>query len=615
MSQQKRILALMLTAALTACGGGGDDIGSSSSDNTGSTGGSSGGGVISGGGTGADTGGVSTNTNIKNPRLGSGTGSGYKSAMEIAVPNLSAGGTTKVSAVIVDADSNNGKIITQSYKVVINSVCAGADPARAVLSKSEVTTQSGEVSVSYTAKGCVGKDQITMQLFNTSGDNTAIAAHTLIGTVDVSPAEVGSIVYAQASTSTISIATIANPVLPTFTDVTFKVLDKSGNPIVDKKVDFKLTNTQGGISLLAGSATTDEQGEVKATVNAGSTHAVTSVHATTLALDGTTKLTTSSQPISVSTGIARQDRFSISVDKFNPAAFLKDGEVVNVTVHSSDAFGNPTPNGTIVNFMAEFGSVSSSCALSEGACSVVWKSSGAREFKSALGIPSDGAGMTTIMAYTLGEAGFSDQNSNYILDSGESFMTYPEPFLDTNFDGIRTATELFVDTNFDSNYNSAPTVYQGMLCSTGMKGVGHCASEMHVRGDIRIVQSLENSVGVRIFQCATTTSCTEKQLDTFTLGSDGKFYVVLQDANSNMPASGTTLAVSGTGYKTFGNQGEVDNNIGEIGMPGLITLGVKYGAVYEVSYTDASAATANTDTIELTATSGKSKVVVILTRA
>lgn len=583
----KKYLLLTLAAfLLAACGGGSSD--KPLFDKDGSTDGQGNGST----GDGSSDSDVSTDTEILNPRLGTGVQADFEAGMlELSLTDLSAGGTAKISANIVDKDNNNKQIISQSYKVVFSSTCSETQPAKAEFDNSEVTSGSGSVSVSYTAKGCVGEDTINAKLF--AGDELKHAAQAK---VTIAPAEVGAINFVETNAPALAIKTMANPVLPTNTTVTFQVVDINGSPITDKRVEFALHNASGGVSLAKSESNTDAAGLVSTIINSGTTHTSFVINATTLATDGTTKISTSSQPIAVTTGLPRQDRFSISASEFNPASYNVDGVEVTITVRASDAFGNFPPAGTIVNLTAESGGIDSTCALdAKGSCSATWISSGARpgEYDTSLNMPNDRIGMTTILAYTLGEAGFTDGNANYVFDTNESFVTYPEPFRDDSWTASHSAGEYFHDTNSDGSYSAAPTVYQGGLCSDAAKVDGHCESLMHVRDQLRIVQTYDSNPVVLLFDC--TAGVCSPYTSPLDETDGGDFYVVLQDIHGNMAPAGTTLTVNGEGYKIRGDDGVVNNTIGKLdtGFSGL----PDYGMLYHVMY----APEATPDAIELEA--------------
>ena len=573
------LATLFFASVLTACGGGGDPVasGDSSNSDTSDDGGNSD---------------ITTSSSIDSPALGVNTGSAFQEGqLNINTTSLSAGGSTQITATIVDTGNDNKKIVSQEYTILFNSSCSS--DGRAEFSKEEVTTSSGEVTVTYKAKGCSGEDFITFGLYESDnqGERLAVAS----GVINVAPAEVGALGYVDASSIAISISTIGDNVLPKTTALTFRVSDTSGNPIANKEVDFRLTNDTGGISLALDSSVTDENGDVDAVVLAGTAHAVTYVVASTLGTDGTTVISTSSLPVSVTTGLPDQDSFDISVDVFNPGAYDINGELVNVTVFASDQFNNPVPDGTIVNFATESGSVQSYCQTTQGACSVEWLSSGDRPGNHPAGLnkvndldPQLGTsvlGMTTIVAYTLGESGYTDQNGNGVFDVGEPFVSYPEAFQDDDADGTRDATEEFFDFDADGSYDAvAPSVYQGALCSDAAKVAGHCAEFVHVRDSIRIVQSNHYAVNMRFYNETAPGSGVYTEVSSPSLSpGGGTFYVLLQDNNGNIPANGTNVSVAGDGYKVYSFTGEMPSSTGELDSDGSMGL-PSYGFFFAVTY-------------------------------
>lgn len=614
MFKPSALITLLLATLLTACGGdsGGSVVGSSSSSSDSSGGTTT---VDNGDGT---TDSVTTGTTINNPRIGTGSGAGFTAgALDIQSTSLSAGGTTTISANIVDADSGNAKIVSQEYGVVFSSTCAGSDPAKAAFSRAQSIVSSGEVSVTYEAQGCAGTDVISFKLYAVDNGviNTTSALYTATGTLSVLPPEVGAITFVGSSAPAISISTISTPVLPKITEVTFKVLDQTNNPIAEKAVSFTLTNTVGGISLSLSSGVTNQDGEVKAIVLAGTTHAITSVVASTLANDGVTLITTNSQPISVTTtGLPDQKHFDLVADILNPGAYDVSGAEVKVTAFVGDHFGNPVPDGTVVNFMAESGIIEPFCETTGGQCSVKWLSAGYRpgqehddKYDSLNKVNETdpiraGAsvfGLTTILAYSVGEPAFTDLNADGIFDSGEPFESYPEAILDDdllNFylngdtTDLDVGSEEFVDFDADNVRDPAPADYRGAICSAAAKGLGHCASLMHVRGSVVISQSDSNDVILELYTRSGNTFTVwdgDLDLNGNNLADDrGSFYVFVTDVNHSVPANGTSVAISGDGYDVTGDSGSVGNTVGM--LPTVYTgLSSSFGKLYSVGFSPA----------------------------
>lgn len=606
MFKQRFILGSALAFMLTACGG---DGGGSVTGNNGASG-SGGKQTVDDGKGGKVT--VSKNPTVKTPALGTGSGDSFTTgALTISSTTLSAGGTANVSANIVDAGNGNA-LVKKKYRVSFGSTCADRDPARAEFSKKSLDVSSGNVSVTYKAKGCSGTDVVTFKLYEASGtdstDGEVLALAT--GNIKVAPPEVGTIDFVELTNPAMSMQKIANKVLPSSTSVSFAVRDKNANPIEGKTVEFELSNTAGGIELATSSAITNESGVATVIVTPGTTHATTRVTATTTANDGTTKINTLSLPISITTGLPDQNSFDLVVDVFNPDTYDTSGVEVNATVYASDHFNNPVPDGTMINFIAESGQIPGSCEIAGGKCSVKWVSSGDRPSGDECLIPDGGRcttetvkGMTTILAYAEGESNFVDKNSNGLYDKDESYESFEEAFLDNNFNGKRDDGEENLDIKNFGSHDGAPSKYQGSLCSQDAIDDGHCAELVHVRDSIRIVQSSSRtSPTIKLFNKSGA-----EITSTIDIGdTGGEFFVVLQDENGNIPPKGTSVSFSAEGFELFGAKGDVPNSAGVINNAvGSIP---KRGALYPVQVSNKdSTATACSDkksTFKVTVTGG-----------
>ncbi len=589
------LISLLLTLLLTACGGDSGSVvgGSNNSDGDTTT-----------VGTGDN---VTTGSDIDKPRLGTGSGSSFTiAALDIAVTTLSAGGTTNISANIVDIDNNNAKIASKQYGVEFTSDCA--DTGKAEFSKADDVTSNGSVSVTYKAKGCAGADLVSFKLYaaeDGSIDKGSVL-HAASGSLTVIPPEVGAITFVGLSNTAISISTIANAVLPKFAEVTFKVLDQTNNPIEGRTVEFALTNEVGGLSLNLANGITNENGEVVAIVQSGSTHAVTSLVATTLANDGVTKISTSSLPISITSGIADQNSFNVVAQVLNPLAFDVTGSTVQITAYAGDAYGNPVADGTVVNFISESGMVvPSQCPTSNGKCSVEWVStspvsggtlSDGNYKTDRVGFPGydaswtgGRAGVNTILAYTLGEAGFADNNGNGLLDAvgatdDESYLTLSEAFLDANENGgfdlsdADNPYEKLVEFNGNGSFDSAPSTYQGVMCTEATKAQGHCANLVHVRDSVTIVAAAGVNYVPVINLTAITGSVTSDLSGNSCINvrneSPVSFSFNLTDVNGNVPPIDTGISFTADGFDVIEfAPTKVRNVFSTTGFPFTVIIG------------------------------------------
>ena len=514
-----QIPSLLLSALLlTACG---DDAFEGTADNGGNT-----------GGTGDGNGDTTTET----LRIGSGTGDQFsEGSLSISIVNLSAGGTSTVSANIVDSQGNLSPTTTE---VSFNSSCVALGMATIT---SPISTSTGTATATYEAKGCQGDDVITARAVLDSQVATAT------GTLSIANAELGGIQYVTASPKTVAIKGMGGNET---TVVSFKIVDSTGSGIANVPVDLSLSNTTGGLQFSNGlgtsSATSDQNGEVRAIVNSGTVHTTFKVQASTT-LEGIT-VTTVSAPIAVSTGIADQDSFDIVADILNPEGWNRSGTEVKITAFASDRFNNPVPDGTSIAFYTEGGQIEPSCTTENGNCSVTWVSSQPRPSKY-------GAGKVTVYASAVGEESFEDIDGDgrYSAAAGDLLHAdLPEAFLDIDNDGVRDAVgddtdplEPFLDFNENGIYDGADGAFNGALC---IDGCG-TASNVHVRDDLVLVMS--GSFADISFSTSAVNVTGE---------GSASFTVRVMDENGNVMPAGTTISITSTvGSVTLGSSHTVSN--------------------------------------------------------
>lgn len=568
---------------------------------------------------------------VVTPGLGTGTGSAHASGKLEFNPafatgtKLSANGRVAIEANIVDTTNGANTLLqNRTYGLVATSGCAKQNTAE--FSPKELIIAQGQITFTYQAKGCQGTDDITITLHNVNNGQieTTNKIAEATASVQIEDQKIGAVSFARADRFVIGIDGLGTENLPTQALVTFKVVDQSNNPIAQKPIEFALTNTTGGIKLASTSGVTDEKGEATAFVGSGTVHAVTSVTASVKKPDNSL-IVTNSPGISISTGAPDQNSFQITADNYNPNAYTTNNTEVEVTVVAADQFQNPVPDGTTITFTAESGRVDPNCTTTTGTCKVVWRSGGVRPGNAAseLGLVNEVKGgntvkgLTTILAYAKGDAGFTDSNNNGVYDLDEPMVALSEAFRDDDNDGVLDKAsgsgmpvEFFADFNNDANHNPAPNpkVYEGLLCSDAAKNASppHCAKQIHVRDSIRIIQSEgERIPKVTLYSIAGNTLSTgpTKLPSVGATPQSGTFAVLVQDVNGNMAASGTSLSVSGDGYKIGGGSGTVDNSIGDLSETSYTFSGVStqyYGQVFIVTYSPDGVA----KSIEVTVTSG-----------
>jgi hypothetical protein len=311
--------------------------------------------------------------------------------LTLSVPKLdlspiSYGGSTTVSVQVKDVNGN--PYISQPVDVKFTS-------AQAALGKASITPTAravnGTASATYIALTNTGIDTITVSI---AGDSKTVD-------VTVLPLNAGSISFVSASPTTIVLKGGAAPGLSETSDVVFKVLDTVGLPKASQPVDFTLTTSAGGLAVLPTSASSDANGFVSTTVQAGTVSTSFRVIATVR----NTAIASQSAQMVVSTGVPKN--ISTSFGTLASESFDYDGIIVPVTARLSDSMQNPVQDNTAVYFTTDAGAIGPSCFTVNGACSVNWTSQA----------PRSSNGIITIISSAVGANGFVSQTKTIVSAS------------------------------------------------------------------------------------------------------------------------------------------------------------------------------------------------------
>lgn len=370
------------------------------------------------------------------------------SALSIGTSPLSANGTTSLTVTVLDGA---GAPYTTPVAVAFASNCSAIDKATI---GSPITTINGVATSNYLDKGCANTDTVTASL--TLGGTTLSSSANLV----VQPASAGSIQFISANPETITLKGTGGAGLQETSTVTFRVVDPAGNSLSGATVNFTLSTTVGGLDRTPGSGSTDANGEVSTVVSSGAVATAVRV----IASVANTTLQTQSDQLTVSTGVAAQDHFSLAASTHAIEGWDVDGVTSTISVILSDHFSNPVPNGTAVNFIAEGAQIGSSCTTVDGTCNVTFKSANLRLTN----------GRVSILAYGIGEEGFTDMDgdgyvssnaervdaNNVSTDMGEAWVDYDES-------GFYELGEPFIDFSPNGIHDSGDGLYNGVLCKSG----------------------------------------------------------------------------------------------------------------------------------------------------
>lgn len=508
MLTNKTWIALLMAVVLAACGSdfeNGDDNGN-------------GGGTTDGGDGPLDL------------AVGNGSGSSFQQGiLSLGLTELAANGTTGVEVTVVNRLNNNALYVGGSVDVEFSSSCSLRANPLAVFSPA-TRTGRGTITTSYTAEGCSGEDLITASV---SRDGAIVG--TASATVTIESELVGYIQSGVPTPSIIAIKELGTESLPSISRVPFTVRDRSGNPVEGQEVTFSIDTAVAGVELIRTSAVTNSEGRVNAIVQSGTVHTGFRVRAETEVLDPFGNATgnfirTESLPIAVNTGLPSADRFSMSVETFNPLSWNVDGTEVGITLIASDIYGGPVANGTVITFVSNAGQVigangeTESCIIASGQCSVTWRSSNPR--------PADGG--IQILAYTKGDEYFVDEDGDGAFDGSETYFSLPEPYLDADNSGNYTLGNFFVDANNNGIRDGVAVdqPYRGAVCTQEARDDGHCAELAYLSDNVRMIMASET---------ATINGVPAGPVDIS--GGPAVFTVEFLDVNGNVPAAGTPFEV------------------------------------------------------------------------
>ena len=399
-------------------------------------------------------------------QMGSGSNDNFiKGKLDVSIPTLTDGAKTAITASLVGP---TGALSSKEATITFSSACISTGKATIT---APIKTNGGIATAEYTVKGCEGEDVITAKTSIEGFDFSATS------TIKIVPAAIGSMAFVSTTPNSIGIRGVG---LNETSTIKFIIKDKQGKPVRNRKVNFSLNTSVGGITLDPLSALSGDDGSVETTVQAGSVATTVRVMAE---VEEEKAIKTQSSGLVISTGIADQNSFSLSAEVLNPEALNRDGVPVKITAMVADHFNNPVPDGSAVYFTTEGGVITPECLTSNGSCTVEWRSSN----------PRPANGRVTILATTLGEESFVDSTGNgFLNDSPDNFTDMAEAFLDKNENGVFDAGEDEVrDFNQNGQWDDKDGKYNGLLCKIDENIENVCSSEknIYVRGDIVLVMS------------------------------------------------------------------------------------------------------------------------------
>ena len=170
-------------------------------------------------------------------------------------------------------------------------------------------------------------------------------------------------------------------------------------------------------------ATTDASGQIIVPIFPGTTPGPVEIE---VSLVDDPLINALSKNITVASSRVTQTGLSLSWEK-NVLDWSYDGDSTQINARMVDRNGNKVPDGTVINFTAEGGKVTSSCATVDGNCDVTFTTQN----------PRPGDGRVSILAVAEGEKDYIDMNENNAWDEGVDILVHNigDTFRDDNESG------------------------------------------------------------------------------------------------------------------------------------------------------------------------------------
>jgi hypothetical protein len=427
---------------------------------------------------------------------------------------LAAYGTRAVS---VTANIDGVAATNTPVQITFTASCGTVTPTT-------VTTDgSGKASSTYTANstptpGCAGA--------NVNIIAAATSASPLSGTISVQPTLATNIQFLSAAPQLIY---LVGSVGATQSQVSFKVVDSSGSPLQNQRINLSLTNAAPGVSLgtigntSTVSATSNSVGVVAVPVFSGSIPTSLQVNAV---LVSDPSVSSKSNTLLVASGVPVQSATSIAAKELSIEGFRVDGISTNITFSLADRQGNPVPVGTSVNFVTKSG------VMVPATCVVPARTDGTSTSSCTTSIRSQGTrpanGLVAILAYTPGEEDFIDANGNNVYDVGEIFTDLGNAYRDDNFSNTFDTGEFVVPRS------------GAVVCAGGLNGRANTCDGVWGAADVRALQMVVFASG-------------EATISSLATSRSGTVGFTVADVNGNSMPTGTTIAVVGRVGGTTGS--------------------------------------------------------------
>ncbi len=351
-------------------------------------------------------------------------------SVNIALVNFSTGEKlleSGASTIVTLQTQDTGTTQFQNDVSINFSATCGSFENASVSSANQGNVSSTYRAIDSNGNLCEGKQTITAVTAN----NTTTFKNIEI---NIKPIQASSIVYTTTTPITLG---AKNSGSSSSGQIEFTVY-ANGVPANNQEIVLDLIKSPSDFTFVSqGNRSTktlksDSSGKVTVNLYPGNIPGPVEIEAS---LKSNMNISASAKDIAVATGRPTQNGITLALGK----NVLADNAIdsTNVNVFLTDRQGNFVPNGTVVSFVAEGGTVSPSCATVSGNCSVTFTSQN----------PRPANGRVSVIAYVEGDKSYSDLNGNNVYTVAD----------DKILDNIG---DFFRDDNEDLKYTPGEFVYR-----------------------------------------------------------------------------------------------------------------------------------------------------------
>ncbi|MFY8299382.1 hypothetical protein AAEU28_11475 [Pseudoalteromonas sp. SS15] len=418
--------------------------------------------------------------------------------LDEGVTELKAGGSTVITATLRDEEGN---LYLTPADVNFSSVCAANEEAQL---DAQVKSSNGEATATYRANGCSITDTITATV--EAGGNNFVNSIEL--TVSESPAQALKFLTTNENFEQFIALPPGEGGAPTLSVVEFQLLDEDTNPIKQKRIDFRLTDSIGAAGLTQSSSSTDNEGKAQTTVTSGLVPGPLVVQACYIPdnlieqVEGTNQqvtcwpdefdrcdvdprpddcpaggyvlvpvseqITGVSSRILLSSGVTDQDSFDAELVTTNINALDYVGATVDINIFFGDQFNQLSGDGVTATVVASSGVVGTldgedltplyNCSSIDATCTLTWRRQGDVPFSDStwgnqIGDVCDkyfGEPAPCIGAYPTTDGSVTDDDGNIINNIVQGGRV--------NFLVVAKGQESFIDRPSDVNNDGEVTL-------------------------------------------------------------------------------------------------------------------------------------------------------------